>query len=92
VIPVPEALRLARTVESIDWAPLRGVVGPALQLDSGPPTGSIAEYMHEEARFRITDTLDPERYKKLVKQAQLTAQQHSATYEQLSKLVLPKLP
>ncbi len=65
---------------------------PALQLDSGPPKGSIAEYMHEEARFRITENLDPERYKRLVKQAQLTAQQHYATYEQLSKLVLPKLP
>lgn len=65
---------------------------PALQLDSGPPKGSIAEYMHEEARFRITDNLDPERYKRLVKQAQLSAQQHYATYEQLSKLVLPKLP
>lgn len=38
-VPVPEALRLARTIESIDWAPLRGVMGPALQLDS--PLGWI---------------------------------------------------
>jgi pyruvate-ferredoxin/flavodoxin oxidoreductase len=65
---------------------------PALQLDSGAPKSSVGDYMHEEARFRITENLDPERYKRLVKQAQLNAQQHYAMNEQLSKLVLPKLP
>ena len=48
--------------------------------------------MREEARFRITENLDPERYARLVKQASLSAQQHYAVLEQLSKLVLPKLP
>jgi pyruvate-ferredoxin/flavodoxin oxidoreductase len=64
---------------------------PALQLDSGPPKFPVGDYMREEARFRITENLDPERYKKLVKQAQLGAQQHYAVLEQLSKLVLPKI-
>jgi pyruvate-ferredoxin/flavodoxin oxidoreductase len=65
---------------------------PALQLDSGPPKFPVADYMREEARFRITENLDPERYARLVKQASLSAQQHYAVLEQLSKLVLPKLP
>ncbi|MDP1823224.1 MAG: pyruvate:ferredoxin (flavodoxin) oxidoreductase [Archangium sp.] len=65
---------------------------PALQLDSGPPKFPVGDYMREEARFRITENLDPERYQRLVKQAQLGAQQHYAVLEQLSKLVLPKLP
>jgi pyruvate-ferredoxin/flavodoxin oxidoreductase len=64
---------------------------PPLQLDSGPPKNSAGEYMHEEARFRITENLDPERYRRLVHQAQATAVQRYAVYEQMSKLVLPKV-
>lgn len=57
VIPVPEALRLARTIESIDWTPLRGVVGPALQLDS--PMGWIVvrdgrDHTHTATEFART--------------------------------------
>jgi len=65
---------------------------PPLQLDSGPPKLPAGEYMREEARFRITEHLDPERYLKLVKQAQANAAQKYAVYEQMSKLVLPKAP
>ncbi len=86
-----------RAVESGVWPlyrydPRRIEKGePALQLDSGAPKFPVADYMREEARFRITENLDPERYRHLVKQAQLSAQQHYAVLEQLSKLVLPKL-
>jgi pyruvate-ferredoxin/flavodoxin oxidoreductase len=65
---------------------------PPLQLDSGPPKLPASEYMREEARFRITENQDPERYRRLVKQAEANAAQHYAVYEQMSKLVLPKLP
>src|SRR6185312_13512394 len=64
---------------------------PPMQLDSGPPKLGAGEYMREEARFRITEHQDPERYRRLVKQAEATAAQRYAMYEQMSKLVLPKL-
>jgi pyruvate-ferredoxin/flavodoxin oxidoreductase len=64
---------------------------PPLQLDSGPPKLSPADYMREEARFRITEAQDPERYHRLVLEAKANAAQHYAVYEQMSKLVLPKL-
>ncbi len=38
-VPVPEALRLASTIESIDWTPLRGVTGVGLDLDT--PLGKV---------------------------------------------------
>ena len=63
---------------------------PPLQLDSGPAKVPASEFMREEARFRMTERQDPERYHLLVKQAQANAAQHFAVYEQMSKLVLPQ--
>jgi pyruvate-ferredoxin/flavodoxin oxidoreductase len=85
----PEQQR--RAVESGLWPlyrfdPRRAQRGePPLQLESPPPKLPVADYMREEARFRITENLDPERYRALVKRAQAEAQQHYAVLEQMSK-------
>ena len=62
---------------------------PPLQLDCKAPTVGVAEYMNTETRFRMVEKLDPERYQRLQKQAQLEAQQQFAVYEQLSKMIVP---
>ncbi|HSP19493.1 MAG TPA: hypothetical protein VLQ79_08265, partial [Myxococcaceae bacterium] len=56
-----------RAVDSATWPlyrfdPRRIAAGqPPLVLDSGPPKIPLRDYMREEARFRITESLDPER-------------------------------
>jgi len=64
---------------------------PPLKLDSGPPKLKVKEYMQEEARFRITEHLNPERYKQLLRWAQKDTEQRYAVYEQLSKIVVPQI-
>jgi pyruvate-ferredoxin/flavodoxin oxidoreductase len=86
-----------RAVESAVWPlyrfdPRRIAAGePPLKLDSGAPKLPVKDYMREEARFRITQTLDPERYKRLLHWAQRDAEQRFAVYEQLSKVVIPQV-
>jgi pyruvate-ferredoxin/flavodoxin oxidoreductase len=86
-----------RAVESAVWPlyrfdPRRIAAGePPLKLDSGAPKLKVKEYMQEEARFRITEHLDPERYKQLLAWAQKDTEQRYAVYEQLSKLVIPQV-
>ena len=86
-----------RAVESAVWPlyrfdPRRIAAGePPLKLDSGPPKLKVKEYMQEEARFRITEHLDPERYKQLLRWAQKDTEQRYAVYEQLSKIVVPQI-
>ena len=65
---------------------------PPLQLDSGPPKLRIEEYTREEARFRITERLDPDRYRTLMQAAQREAERRYAVYEQLSKVVVTQAP
>lgn len=52
-VPVPEALRLARTIESINWVPLRGVMGPTLNLDT--PMGAVIVRDAAPHRYTATD-------------------------------------
>jgi pyruvate-ferredoxin/flavodoxin oxidoreductase len=86
-----------RAVDSATWPlyrfdPRRIAAGePPLKLDSGPPKLPVKDYMREEARFRITQALDPERYRKLLHWAQRDAEQRYGVYEQLSKLVVPQV-
>jgi len=86
-----------RAVDSAVWPlyrfdPRRIAAGePPLKLDSGPPKMKVREYMQEEARFRITEHLDPIRYKQLLAWAQKDTEQRFAVYEQLSKMVIPQL-
>ena len=56
-VPVPEALRLAVTVESVDWSALRGMMGPSLTLDT--PLGFVlvrdgAAHRYPRADFERT--------------------------------------
>ena len=70
--------------------PRRGARGkPALQLDSSRPTGSVAEYMRAETRFRLVEKQDPERFKRFLDQAQRQAERRDAVYRELAGIVLP---
>ncbi len=86
-----------RAVDSAVWPlyrfdPRRIVAGePPLTLDSGAPKMKVKDYMQEEARFRITEHLDSERYKQLLRWAQKDTEQRFAVYEQLSKMVIPQI-
>ena len=85
-----------RAVDSASWPlyrfdPRRIAAGqPPLVLDSGPAKLPLRDYMREEARFRITETLDPERYKQLLVWAQQNVTQRYGVYEQLAKVVVPQ--
>jgi len=85
-----------RAVDSATWPlyrfdPRRIAAGqPPLVLDSGPAKLPVRDYMREEARFRITETLDPERYKQLLAWAQQNVTQRYGVYEQLAKVVVPQ--
>jgi pyruvate-ferredoxin/flavodoxin oxidoreductase len=63
---------------------------PPLQLDSAAPKVPVKDYMRNETRFRMTEKLNPERYKMLLKWAQRSTEQRFAVYEQLAKLVVPQ--
>jgi pyruvate-ferredoxin/flavodoxin oxidoreductase len=62
---------------------------PPLQLDAGPARIAAREYMQHEARFRMVERVDPERYKQLLAAAQRTTDQRLAIYKQLAGLTIP---
>jgi pyruvate-ferredoxin/flavodoxin oxidoreductase len=62
---------------------------PPLVLDSGEPTVPVAEYMHNETRFRMVEKLDPARFRELLALAQQTQRQRFAIYRHLAGLALP---
>jgi len=47
-----------------------GTSEPALELDSGERTMSLADFMASEARFRITDQHNHDHYQKMVAEAE----------------------
>jgi pyruvate-ferredoxin/flavodoxin oxidoreductase len=59
---------------------------PPLHLDAGEPTQSVAQYMRNEARFRVLEALDPERFVRLQQDAQLLAARRKEHYRQLAEL------
>jgi len=63
---------------------------PPLQLDSGEATIPVAEYMQNEARFRMVEKMNPERYHMLLERAQQVQRQRWAMYKHLAELTLPK--
>ncbi len=81
-----------RAVESGMWVTYRydprriGEGEPPLVLDSPAPKLRVEEYMREEARFRITGRLDPERYRRLLATAQAEAERRYAAYRQMSEV------
>jgi pyruvate-ferredoxin/flavodoxin oxidoreductase len=77
-------------VDSGQWPlyrfdPARGLKGePPLQLDADQPTVSPMAYMRNEARFRMAEMVDPERFKRLLSQAASHSAQRVAIYRQLA--------
>ena len=63
---------------------------PPLQLDSGPPRERVETLLQAEARFRMVEKQDPERFKHLIRQAQEHARNRYAIYEQLAGIAVPR--
>ncbi|MCC7539951.1 MAG: pyruvate:ferredoxin (flavodoxin) oxidoreductase [Deltaproteobacteria bacterium] len=67
--------------------PRRAAAGePPLKLDSKPPKTKVADYMRNEARFRMVEKIDPLRFRALAIGAQEEAARRYAVYEQLAGL------
>jgi pyruvate-ferredoxin/flavodoxin oxidoreductase len=65
--------------------PRRAAAGePALQLDSGAPTPTLAQYMRGETRFRMVEQADPGRYRSLVAQTEREIRERWSVLEQLA--------
>jgi pyruvate-ferredoxin/flavodoxin oxidoreductase len=70
--------------------PRRLVKGePPLHLDYGPPKTRVADYLRNEARFRMVERADPARYRQFVAQSQADAAKRYAVYQQLAGLTVP---
>jgi pyruvate-ferredoxin/flavodoxin oxidoreductase len=67
---------------------------PPLVLDSAPPSAKVSahDYMRNEARFRMIEKQDPERFRRLLDTASRQAQQRFAVYQQLAGLHVPAPP
>ncbi len=61
---------------------------PALQLDSKAPSIPVGEYMSQEARFRMVEKINPERFRALGKAAQVHATQRVKLYQHMAELSL----
>jgi pyruvate-ferredoxin/flavodoxin oxidoreductase len=55
-----------------------------LELDSGPPKARLADFMANEARFRVVERDDPERFKQLVKASEAKARIKQDLYRHLA--------
>ncbi len=65
---------------------------PPLVIDSPPPRISPREYMRNEARFRVIEAQDPERFKHLLHEAERRAAQQIGVYQQLAGITVPNPP
>ena len=63
---------------------------PPLSIDVLPGKKSVEEYMRNEARFRMVEKIDAERFRRLAKSARNQSAQRVALYEQLSHISLPR--
>ncbi len=64
---------------------------PPLHLDYGPLRGHVADYMRNEARFRVVERTDPVRFRGFLKEAQEAAEQRYAVYQQLAGITIPQV-
>ena len=64
---------------------------PPLHLDYGRPKARVADYMRNEARFRVVERTDPARFRQFLKEAQEAAQKRYAVYEQLAGITVPRI-
>jgi pyruvate-ferredoxin/flavodoxin oxidoreductase len=59
--------------------------GNPLTLESGPPKIELSRFMRNEARFRMVEQQNPERFRQLLAAAQAEVRERYALYEQLAK-------
>jgi len=89
------AAQQKRAVESGVWPlfrydPRRVAAGePPLHLDYGPPRGRVADYMRNEARFRVIERTNPDRFRRFLKASQEAADERYAVYRQLAGVTVP---
>ena len=85
----------ARAINSGAWPlyrfdPRRAAAGePPLHIDADPVSIPMRTYMREEARFRMVELRDPERFDRLVHAAERAVSDRHAIYEQLAQIRLP---
>jgi len=58
---------------------------------SFPPKARVADYMRNEARFRVIERTDPARYKQFVHDSQKAAEQRYAVYHQMAGITVPNV-
>ncbi len=64
---------------------------PPLHLDYAEPKARVADYMRNEARFRVIERSDPARFRQFVRQAQVEAAQRYAVYRQMAGITVPQV-
>ncbi|MFP5383099.1 MAG: hypothetical protein ACLGHG_03410, partial [Gammaproteobacteria bacterium] len=62
---------------------------PPLVIDSDPVSVPMREYMQQEARFRMVELRDPERFSRLVAAAGQAVHERHELYAQLARIRLP---
>ncbi|HUU33146.1 MAG TPA: 4Fe-4S dicluster domain-containing protein, partial [Vicinamibacterales bacterium] len=78
-------------VESGYWPlfrfdPRKVAVGePPFMLDSAPPKGDLGKFTRNEARFRLVEQNDPDRFRALLAQGKADIQKHFAVYDALAR-------
>ena len=70
------------------YDPRRAIAGEnPLQLDSNPPKVQLGQYVKNEARYRMVEQANPERFRTLMASAQNEVNKRYALYEQMAKSV-----
>ena len=70
--------------------PRRLVKGePPMHLDYAEPKARVADYMRNEARFRMVERADPARFKRFLEEAQSAARKRYSVYQQLAGIKVP---
>jgi pyruvate-ferredoxin/flavodoxin oxidoreductase len=88
----------ARAINSGAWPlyrydPRRTTAGdPPLVVDADPTSVSMREYMEQEARFRMVELRDPDRFTHLVHLAEDAVRDRHALYGQLAQIRYPDSP
>ena len=62
---------------------------PPLHLDSAPPKVPVEEYMRNETRFRVTERMDPNRFRTLLEAAKHSTARHVSLYQHLAGITVP---
>ena len=62
---------------------------PPLALDCKSPRARVEPLLRQEARFRMIERSDPERFRSFVRQSQRVASRRRAIYEQLAGISVP---